>query len=774
MVSYPMTDRVRFICEEAHRCAIKHFHTHVCVVHLVVALLEEGEELYLKCVRKEKLRMFLLDFIENFLVGENREEVTQSSLFLEVLENAQKIMVCYGDHCIGKDVLWLSVIEKASVAFRQVFDHVNLKFWAIQELVRGMRQASTKNLEGLALEGMEHCIVDLTQKARLGQLDTVFAKEKEIFRIIQILSCRDKKIPLLIGKYGVGKTSIVQGLACQIVKKNVPEYFFNKEIFAFNLYNIVAESHLKKKFIEQFRIFLSFLKKKKSTAIALLENIHILFQMENKDAPKEVLYLLKIFILDGETCCIGTTIFENYRQYFKDSFLLSSLLPVYVEEATEEESIEILKTVKIKYEEHHDVKISEAAIIACVQMAQRYISVGYLPLKAIQLMDEASSVRRETKERTEKNILQGLSYKNRDQRQWICAIFKLENSIEQEKINLKHWIVQGRLKEAAEIQHGRLPALMQKLHELQFLQMSNAVWITQQHIGQEVSRFMGIAVNKVLEDERHKLCHMEERLKTDVIGQDSVIQGISQCIRRRLMGLSQENRPLGAFVFLGPSGVGKTALCKSLAKVLVDHSSSMLSLDMYEYREKQSMSRLTGVFQRFIPRDSYGILVLEDIEKAHGDILHWLLKIFEKGYFKDVRGRNINFKQILIILTSKEGSSVQERKGMDFLDDILVFRSLTKEHLSQILDLYLQGFEKRLEKKYGMTLYLGHEARDLLLKEGYSETFGARPLRRLVQKYIEDPLSLKLMDHEGIVHVNVLDHEDQIRLYYVVKSPEMF
>jgi ATP-dependent Clp protease ATP-binding subunit ClpB len=702
---------------------------------------------------------------------------------------------------------------------------------ALQQ-VRGSQRVTDQNPEG-RYQTLEKYGRDLTEQARRGKIDPVIGRDNEIRRVMQILLRRTKNNPVLIGEPGVGKTAIVEGLARRIISGDVPESLKHKRLIAMDLGAMVAGAKFRGEFEDRLKAFLKEVTDSQGEIILFIDELHTIVGAGAAEGSVDASNLLKPQLARGELRTVGATTTDEYRKYIeKDAALERRFQPLMVEEPSVEDTVAILRGLKERYEVHHGVRIQDAALVAAAVLSHRYISDRFLPDKAVDLVDEAASRLKIELDSmpTEIDVIQRQIMQNEMERQalkkekdpaskerlkrldrelaglgekadalkaeWQSEIAVLEEQrkakeeLDQARTELEQAQRRGELAKASEIQYGRIPALERTLEQMSAGAKGKRHLlreeVTEDDIAQVVSSWTHIPVSRLQEGERQKLVKMEERLMKRVIGQKAAIVAVSNAVRRARAGLQDENRPIGSFIFLGPTGVGKTELSRALAEFLFDDENAMIRIDMSEYMEKHTVARLIGAppgyvgyeeggqLSEAVRRRPYSVVLFDEIEKAHHEVFNVLLQVLDDGRITDGQGRTVDFKNVVIIMTSnigsqfiteEESSENRSRLVMDALrahfrpeflnrvDDIIIFDRLTENDLKRIVEIQLARLTKRLEQQK-ITLELSDRAKAFIAREGYDPVYGARPLKRVIQKQILDPLSLDILDgkfHEGQV-----------------------
>jgi len=843
------TDRLKTILQVSQSLMARRHHQQMQPIHLLAALIEDGDAsttLILQNIGCDlsALSAEISSALDKLPQVEGAGQVHMSSSTAKVLDLAGQIAKKEGDQFVTVERLLQALAEDASDPAGHILKKAGVTSAKLKEEVLSLRKGRTADSANAeeTFDALKKYAQDITEAAKKGKLDPVIGREEEIRRTIQVLSRRTKNNPVLIGEPGVGKTAIIEGLAQRICKGDVPESLKNTRLMALDLGALLAGAKFRGEFEERLKAVLAEVTKASGEIILFIDELHTLVGAGKSDGAMDASNMLKPALARGELHCVGATTLNEYRKYIeKDAALARRFQPVFVPEPSVEETISILRGLKEKYELHHGVRITDTAIVNAATLSNRYITDRFLPDKAIDLIDEASSRLRmevdskpEALDELDRKIIQlkierEALKKEKDERSqerlkkledelgdleaqstqftetWQQAKFEREagqrfkEELDKARYELEVAQREGNLEKAGELMYGKIPQLEEKVKnfEIQSPNQTMKEEVTDKQVASVVSKWTGIPVDKMLEGEKEKLLHMEDALHRRVIGQEVAISAVSSAVRRARAGLQDPNRPLGSFLFLGPTGVGKTELTKTLAAFLFDDETAMVRIDMSEYMEKHSVSRMIGAppgyvgyeeggsLTEAVRRRPYQVVLFDEVEKAHPDVFHVLLQVLDDGRLTDGQGRTVDFRNTLIIMTSNLGSDVlasqpagqaaetvrdqvmkQVRQAfrpefLNRLDEILLFNRLRQEDMAGIVEIQLNRLRSLLKERQ-ISIEVTDAAKDWLGQKGYDAVYGARPLKRTIQTYLQNPLATLIMEGKVQDHVRVDVAEDKI------------
>jgi ATP-dependent Clp protease ATP-binding subunit ClpB len=836
------TDRAKGFVQSAQSVALRENHQQFRPEHLLKVLLDDDQGLAAGLMQRAGADpKAALAAVEAALAqvpkvsGQGAGQLYLTPELARVFDSAQSAAEKAGDSYVTAERLLLALAVQADTEAGKILKTAGLSPDRLNQAINDLRKGRTADSAGAeeGYDALKRYARDLTEAAASGKLDPVIGRDEEIRRTIQVLSRRTKNNPVLIGEPGVGKTAIAEGLALRIVKGDVPESLKNKKLLSLDMGSLIAGAKYRGEFEERLKSVLQEVTAEAGQIILFIDEMHTLVGAGKSEGAMDASNLLKPALARGELHCIGATTLDEYRQHVeKDAALARRFQPVFIAEPTVEDTISILRGLKEKYELHHGVRISDSAIVSAATLSNRYITDRFLPDKAIDLVDEAASrlrmqvdskpeeldeidrkliqrkiereaLRKEddaaSKDRLDKleaeiaNLeeeSQALTQRWEAEKAKLGDAQKIKEELDARRIDLEKAQRAGDLARAGELAYGVIPELEKKLEVIEAAGQSDGSGgdqpgmleeaVTPDHVAQVVSRWTGVPVDRMLEGERDKLLRMEEALARRVVGQEEAVQAVSKAVRRARAGLQDPNRPIGSFMFLGPTGVGKTELTKALAQFLFDDEHAMLRIDMSEFMEKHSVARLIGappgyvgyeeggVITEAVRRRPYQVILFDEIEKAHPDVFNVLLQVLDDGRLTDGQGRTVDFKNTLIIMTSNVGSEylVGEKQDevtgdareyvlaelrlrfrpefLNRLDDIIVFDKLKREQMAGIVDIQLSRLRALLADRK-ITLELDDDARTWLANKGYDPAYGARPLKRVIQRNVQDPLAEQML-----------------------------
>ena len=825
-----LTDRSKGFIQSAQNLAVRLSNPYVTPTHLLKVMTEDENGLANNLLKQTGCDVVLLkqevasDLEKLPKVSGSSVQVTVSQDFLKTVDRAEQLAQKAKDAYVTVERLLQAVLMEKNYGVD------DKKLNAVINEMRQGRTAESASAED-TFDALKRYAVDYTQRAADGKLDPVIGRDEEIRRTIQVLSRRTKNNPILIGEPGVGKTAIVEGLALRIINGDVPESLAHKRLMALDMGAMIAGAKYRGEFEERLKAVLQEVASSDGQVVLFIDEMHTVVGAGASEGSMDASNLLKPALARGELHCIGATTLKEYQKYIeKDAAFARRFQPVYVDEPDVEETVSILRGIKEKYEIHHGVRISDASLVAAATMSDRYIADRFLPDKAIDLIDEAASrlkmaldskpesldeldrrllqlkIEREAlrKEKDtasverlaviEKNISKMEEESAIETARWQTArngvreANVLREKLDKAKSDVEKAFREGHYELAGKLQYKEIPEMQKRLEELNALnQKQNAPeTVTPDLVAGVVSKWTGIPVDKLMSSEKEKLLHIEEALIKRVVGQAEAVTAVSNAVRRSRAGLKDPSRPIGSFLFLGPTGVGKTELAKTLAHFLFDEDKAYIRIDMSEYMEKHAVARLIGsppgyvgydeggVLIEAVRRRPYQVILFDEVEKAHPDVFNLLLQILDEGHLTDSKGRTVDFKNTFIILTSNlvvdedEKEMITKLKSffrpefLNRLDEIIRFNPLKKEDIRQIVDIQISHIQKRLNERH-IKLVLDDHAKDWFADNGYDAEFGARPLKRLLQQELENALALKILDGEirdnTTVHVSVQNGE---------------
>jgi ATP-dependent Clp protease ATP-binding subunit ClpB len=825
------TDRSRGFIQSAQSLAMREGHQQFAPEHLLKVLLDDPEGLAAGLIdRSGGNSRQALAAVDAALAkrpkvsGGGAGQVYLDPALARVFETAEKAGEKAGDSFVTVERLLLALAVEKNTEAGKILAQAGVTPQNLNAAIESLRKGRTADSASAenAYDALKKYARDLTQAARDGKLDPVIGRDEEIRRTIQVLSRRTKNNPVLIGEPGVGKTAIVEGLALRIVNGDVPESLEDKKLLALDMGAMIAGAKYRGEFEERLKGVLQEVTSSAGAYILFIDEMHTIIGAGKADGAMDASNLLKPALARGELHCIGATTLDEYKKHVeKDAALARRFQPIFVNEPSVEDTISILRGLKDKYEAHHGVRITDGAIVAAATLSHRYITDRFLPDKAIDLIDEAAarlkmqvdskpeeldSIDREiVRLKIEQEALKkehdpgsrarlsgldaelvalekqsaDLTARWKSEKEKLSGAQKLKNELDQLRVELANAQRRGEYQRAGEISYGRIPEIEKKLHAMEGQEGKGAMVeeaVTANHIAQVVSRWTGIPVDRMLEGEKEKLLRMEEQIGKRVVGQADAVKAVSTAVRRARAGLQDPNRPIGSFMFLGPTGVGKTELTKALAEFLFDDENALLRIDMSEYMEKHSVARLIGAppgyvgyeeggaLTEAVRRRPYQVVLFDEIEKAHPDVFNVLLQVLDDGRLTDGQGHTVDFRNTLIVMTSNLGAEllVSQPEGEDTdkvrdqvmaivrasfrpeflnrIDEIILFHRLQKSEMGRIVDIQMKRLAKLLEDRK-ITIHLEPSARTFLADKGWDPAYGARPLKRVIQKSVQDPLA---------------------------------